>query len=105
MTDLISEEVHGEILMNRYVFEEIGDKLEMHRHIEKQNHIILCCRGKLKISTTTLDNVTSFNTIILKPGDYLDLDPEIYHEIEALETNSMLANVFKYLIPSTNVNV
>ena len=80
----------GKIRLNSQTYENIGDTLPMHNHLNDPayTHITIVSRGSFIMRGNGWEK-----TVIA--GDIIDWQPEIFHEFESLEPNSKLANITK----------
>lgn len=80
----------GKLDLTVYDFEYCGDELESHSHKEGGTHITTCSRGSVSV-------ITDEWTKILKNGDIIEFFADQNHAIVALEDNSRIMNVPKYV--------
>ena len=80
----------GDIKGTIYDFQKAGDILEKHVHTERDVHITIVARGKLKAYSHDW-------SIEATPGQILDFRPGEPHELMALEDNTRIFNILKYV--------
>ena len=80
----------GKIRLISQTFENVGDILPMHNHLNDPTytHITIVSKGSFIMRGKGWEK-TVF------AGDIIDWQPEIFHEFESLEVNSKLANITK----------
>jgi len=78
----------GDINGAIYDFEKAGDILPKHVHDEKDTHITIVARGKIKAYSHDW-------SIEAVSGQVLDFRPHEPHEFMALEDNTRIVNIVK----------
>lgn len=78
----------GSIAGIMYDFEKVGDILPKHVHTERDVHITIVARGKLKVYSHDWE-------IIATAGQLLDFSPDQPHEFMALEDGTRIFNLLK----------
>lgn len=78
----------GKLVGTVYTFENLGDTLPMHNHIEGSAHITIVARGKIKAHGNEWKAEYSAGAVIDFPTDQS-------HEFIALEDNSRIVNIVK----------
>jgi quercetin dioxygenase-like cupin family protein len=78
----------GRLWITLMRFEKAGDKLPSHTHEPKDIHVTFVTKGSFQCRGPDYD-------IRLEAGQFVDWDPGVYHEFEALEDDSRLAQVDK----------
>lgn len=79
---------YGDLLGVIIDFEKSGDILPKHVHDEKNAHITIVCRGKLKSYSHDWEITT-------EAGGIIDFPPNKPHELMALEDNTRIINIVK----------
>lgn len=79
---------YGDLRGAIYDFEKAGDILPKHNHTEKDAHITIVAKGRIKAYSH--DWSEEYDT-----GKVIDFPPEQPHEIMALEDNTRIVNVIK----------
>lgn len=72
----------------RYLFEERGDGLAMHRHDPSDEHNVIVLKGSIHVSSRGWDGIEVSAPMII------NVLPE-WHEIVALEPGTELLNIYK----------
>lgn len=80
----------GDIKGTIYDFPEIDDVLPMHTHTKEDVHITIVSRGKFKAHGPGWEK-------IVEAGNVLDWQPNQPHEFIALEPNSRIVNIQKFI--------
>ena len=80
----------GDIKGIIYDFEKAGDILPKHVHTKENVHITIVARGKIKAYSHDWE-------IEATPGQILDFRIGEPHEIVALEDNTRIFNILKYV--------
>ena len=71
-----------------YTFEQVGDTLPMHTHVEGNAHITVVARGKFKVHGEKWSEEYSAGAVV-------DFPPNQAHEFTALEGGSRIVNIIK----------
>ena len=72
-------------------FKEAGSKLSMHFHKEKDESLVVL-NGTFKLKIINTQNATT-EELVLRKGDTWRNPPLLPHQLEALESNSILIEV------------
>ena len=78
----------GDLSLKIYDFEFAGDVLPMHEHDEKEVHISIVGRGKIKILGDGWERE-------LSSGQIIDFEVGQKHEFVAMEDDSRIINILK----------
>jgi quercetin dioxygenase-like cupin family protein len=77
-------------------FEKAGDLLPKHNHNDKDIHVTIVARGKIKAYSHDWEKEAS-------AGQMLDFRPNEPHELMALEDNTRIFNILKNMTDGTNI--
>lgn len=78
-----------------YEFSEVGDEIPKHIHTKQDAHIIIVCKGSVKVYSHDWEKIAV-------AGDILNLAEDQPHAVVSLEADSKIVNVLKYI--NGNVN-
>ena len=81
----------GNLQLSIYTFDVVGDVLPMHTHNRNSIHITIVARGSVKIQGPTIGEE------IHKAGAVIDFEEGHSHEITAVEDNSRIVNITKWI--------
>lgn len=79
----------GDLRGTVYTFEKVGDTLPMHTHTDRDVHVTIVARGRVRISGPVIGDG------IFSAGAVVDNDAPLTHEIVALEDDSRVVNIIK----------
>lgn len=84
----------GTVFGMRYLFDEIGDGLEFHKHLPAHEHSVIVLRGLLRIRGRNEDGGISPGIMVKAPA-IIDILPD-EHELVAMESRTEILNLYKY---------
>jgi quercetin dioxygenase-like cupin family protein len=87
---LLAEIKFGDLKSQVYTFEKSGDVLPEHINDQSTVHITVVCRGKVLVTSM------GFKREALA-GEIVDFQIDQPHEITALENNTKIINIVKYI--------
>jgi quercetin dioxygenase-like cupin family protein len=87
----------GDLIISKYTYEKIGDKVAAHVHSENDAHIIVVSRGQIELRIFEDDSLKDYESHILDEGDDADIPAGIWHEIIAKKNNSKSHHILRKL--------
>lgn len=87
---LVTESYFGDLKAQIYNFENANDVLDEHNHDRLTVHITIVCKGKVLIKSMGFTRKAESGEIV----DFYENQP---HEIIALEPNTKIVNIVKYV--------
>lgn len=89
----------GKIFGMRYVFDERGEGLAMHRHPPAHEHTVIVLKGVIQIRGVNEADGSISGGILVQAPCLVDILPE-QHELVAVEPGTELLNLYKNGKPS-----
>jgi len=87
---LLADMKFGDLKSQVYTFEKSGDVLPEHVNDQDTVHITVVCRGKVLVTSMGFEREAL-------AGEIIDFQVNQPHEILALENNTKIVNIVKYV--------